>query len=201
MDLVHPSLHCYVHGYSRIAAAEGNSVTPPISPPVSSLADHRAARMRQERDVNRSAKFQWLPSDVTVAGTGHVTIDSYVNNLHPELHSGLYDTLGVLIGAFVPLWSAVLTEAVSVPKPRVAVEMYDLWEPFEYPSDEEGAVEDDVYYAYVDNRQMVNGPTFDVWDASREVQHVDLCGRQLQVTCSQPWYLEKLENWSLYISA
>ena len=37
-----------------------------------------------------------------------VTIDSYINNLHPEWHKDLYTTIGGVFEKFVPLFNKVI---------------------------------------------------------------------------------------------
>ncbi|KAJ5657135.1 uncharacterized protein N7484_000784 [Penicillium longicatenatum] len=61
-----------------------------------------------------SNRFQWLPCEVrfvpprTPNDTLDVQITSYVNNLHPDNHHGLYRHLERLIAASVPSWNEIL---------------------------------------------------------------------------------------------
>jgi Protein of unknown function (DUF4246) len=79
-----------------------------------------------------SRKFQWLPCDVDISSDGdsvkyvyfhfyscymklidtcacYCRIASYINNLHPETHSGLYGLVEQLIAHTIPLWNMTLT--------------------------------------------------------------------------------------------
>ncbi|PYI05144.1 hypothetical protein BO78DRAFT_470851 [Aspergillus sclerotiicarbonarius CBS 121057] len=61
-----------------------------------------------------SNRFQWLPCEVqfsptkTPNDTPDVRITSYINNLHPENHSGLYRHLERLIADSVSSWNEIL---------------------------------------------------------------------------------------------
>lgn len=61
-----------------------------------------------------SADYQWLPCDVAFRPRSspneelEVWISSYINNLHPVLHKGLYSVLSKIIAKTVPMWDDVL---------------------------------------------------------------------------------------------
>lgn len=56
-----------------------------------------------------SSKYQWLPSEISfAAGSEGVKISSYINNLHPQKHSSLYETIERCIDAAIPAWNEVL---------------------------------------------------------------------------------------------
>ncbi|OGE54448.1 hypothetical protein PENARI_c006G09900 [Penicillium arizonense] len=60
-----------------------------------------------------SNRFQWLPCEVqfnpqTLNNNTDVRITSYVNNLHPEHHKGLYRHLERLIAGAVSSWNEIL---------------------------------------------------------------------------------------------
>jgi hypothetical protein len=88
IDLVHPSLYCYVKG-----------VTEPGSASVVPVTD---------------AVFQWLPSEFHVVRGANgesvetVTVDSYINNLPREANEGLYNSIGQVFGKMVPQFDALL---------------------------------------------------------------------------------------------
>ncbi|KAF4506521.1 hypothetical protein G6O67_006598 [Ophiocordyceps sinensis] len=54
-----------------------------------------------------SFRFQWLPCDVSVDGRGRTRIDSYINNLHPMDHGGLYDVVNGFIERSLPAWDVI----------------------------------------------------------------------------------------------
>lgn len=49
----------------------------------------------------------WIPSDISIDQNGHVTIKSYINNLHPL---ELYDSIGRLFEAMVPMFERILSQ-------------------------------------------------------------------------------------------
>ena len=76
-----------------------------------------------------SRKFQWLPcevefeeqhkaasqdrkaspTDVSDVAPAEVKIVSYINNLHPEVHKGLYTVIEEVIARAIPLWNVTLS--------------------------------------------------------------------------------------------
>lgn len=77
-DLVHPSLHCYVKGVSRL---KDGSV---------------------EEETEDSVKYQWLPSEVGVNGD-KVKFKSYINNFCEDTY-----TLEQALSSFLPSLRTVL---------------------------------------------------------------------------------------------
>jgi len=53
--------------------------------------------------------YQWLPSEVTFDNNGVAKIDSYINNLHPDVHQPLYEVLSKAVDKAVPLWEECLS--------------------------------------------------------------------------------------------
>ncbi|KAJ1718956.1 hypothetical protein LPJ61_006417, partial [Coemansia biformis] len=50
-----------------------------------------------------SPNFCWLPTEFRVAEDGSVTIESYINNLHPIRHAAFYPTIASIFGKLVPM--------------------------------------------------------------------------------------------------
>jgi Protein of unknown function (DUF4246) len=63
------------------------------------------------------AFIRWLPAEFFVGESGQVSVNSYINNLHPRKHAALYGALGGLFERFVPLFENVLTEMRCGEKP------------------------------------------------------------------------------------
>lgn len=71
-------------------------------------------------------RFQWLPSEFEIGQNNSVRIASYINNLHPEVHAGLYLVIEQVFCGFIPLFAKVLkdvqesvktnTEGIKVPE-------------------------------------------------------------------------------------
>ncbi|KAI8926968.1 hypothetical protein BC831DRAFT_392738, partial [Entophlyctis helioformis] len=54
-----------------------------------------------------SDQFQWLPSEFRVHDDGTVSINSYINNLHPIWNNLLYKTIAKVFERFVPLFESL----------------------------------------------------------------------------------------------
>lgn len=78
VDIVHPSLYCYVKGITKTNIKVDDSII-----------------------------FQWLPSEFSVKN-GRVFINSYINNLDPLTNVELYVTIAKIFEKFVPKFDSVL---------------------------------------------------------------------------------------------
>ncbi|KAI8810849.1 hypothetical protein BJ742DRAFT_798949 [Cladochytrium replicatum] len=79
---------------------------------------------KKRRDEIDWIKFHVLPSELHVVADCQCTLQSYINNLHPHDHEGLYNTIAEIFGRFVPLFEAVLTDHLHWPyplQPRVVI--------------------------------------------------------------------------------
>ncbi|KAH6560017.1 hypothetical protein BASA62_000292 [Batrachochytrium salamandrivorans] len=105
LDLVHPSLFCLVYGLTCI---------PPFSLRSQAFSGISWESLQQNQSVaviptfDCSSEFssymsQWLPSEFYVDKDGHVSINSYINNLNPIWHSDLYKTIASVFECFVPM--------------------------------------------------------------------------------------------------
>ncbi|KAJ2059769.1 hypothetical protein GGI17_004176 [Coemansia sp. S146] len=57
-----------------------------------------------------SEEFSWLPSEFRVDDNGAVTIESYINNLHPVRHAALYPVIASVFSKFLPLLEHVIAD-------------------------------------------------------------------------------------------
>lgn len=76
-----------------------------------------------------SEKFQSLPCDVELTHDAGCRIVSYINNVHPVDHKGLYDVIEKIIARAIPLWDQSLTEFCSNRINYRSVEFGDHTEP------------------------------------------------------------------------
>ncbi|KAJ2579629.1 hypothetical protein GGH95_003006, partial [Coemansia sp. RSA 1836] len=83
----------------------------------------------------------WLPSEFRVADDGAVTIESYINNLHPVKHAAFYPIIASIFSKFLPLLEQVVTDLVHPRQPRVVPDLSKY-----YQSDEPMPEYDDGYY-------------------------------------------------------
>ncbi|KAH9264306.1 hypothetical protein BASA83_012198 [Batrachochytrium salamandrivorans] len=105
LDLVHPSLFCLVYGLTCIPSP---SLRKQAFSGISweSLQHNQSVAgipMSNCSSKFPSRRFQWLPSEFYVEKDGHVSINSYINNLNPVWHPDLYKTIASVFECFVPM--------------------------------------------------------------------------------------------------
>ena len=192
IDLVHPSLYPYVAGLSREVLFEGEKWENFVGGGevvdralAGAAAQKKHAWMMQDNYEDTSAKFQWLPGEVSVAQDGKVSIDSYINNLHPQQHAALYKTLAVILERFIPLWNRVLTDLRNPRPRRHGQNMYEdeLYGERPKRGDEDGEDfdEDQAWDDWQENRRPRLKPEVKPFHPPPVGQSVELRGRKLQV--------------------
>lgn len=62
-------------------------------------------------------KYCWLPTDFMVGEDGAVTIESYINNIHPVSQAPLYPLIVNIFSKFVPILEQVLTDTAHSREP------------------------------------------------------------------------------------
>ncbi|KAJ5356553.1 Protein of unknown function DUF4246 [Penicillium concentricum] len=120
VNLVHPSLFPVVYGRTRVLpdqvigvddclSSMGQGTMIPISSEEESLvaSDHESMT-HYHIQPRLSRKFQWLPCEVDI-NDSECEITSYINNVHPVEHRGLYDVVEKIIARTIPLWDQSLT--------------------------------------------------------------------------------------------
>lgn len=148
LDLVHPSLFPLVYGRSRILrdeviglddclARSGGGEVIPVPPEEQTALDKDDDRYYGWRQHTRvpafSRKFQWLPCDVKFGDNpDECYIASYINNLHPVRHRGLYDIIQQIIARAIPLWNMTLTPLKPGFGPRNRIQYWEV----EYDNDD-----------------------------------------------------------------
>ncbi|KAH6581674.1 hypothetical protein BASA60_002261, partial [Batrachochytrium salamandrivorans] len=105
LDLIHPSLFCLVYGLTCIPSL---SLRKQAFSGISweSLQHNQSVAGIPTFDCSSkfsSRRFQWLPSEFYVDKDGHVSINSYINNLNPVWHPDLYKTIASVFECFVPM--------------------------------------------------------------------------------------------------
>ncbi|KAJ2107533.1 hypothetical protein GGI16_001491 [Coemansia sp. S142-1] len=70
-----------------------------------------------------------------VDDNGAITIESYINNLHPVKHAALYLIIASIFSKFLPLLEQVVTDLVHPQKPGVELNPYECYE-YERPEPE-----------------------------------------------------------------
>lgn len=118
LDLVHPSLFPIVYGLSK-ALPTGSVPLKECTKLCGSgeIIPTHSAKMLTKPSTGFSewgalpawGNYQWLPSNVHFAADGNVNISSYINNLHPTVHSDMYEVLEEFVLTAVPLWNETLS--------------------------------------------------------------------------------------------
>ncbi|KAJ2811189.1 hypothetical protein H4S07_002220 [Coemansia furcata] len=124
-----------------------------------------------------SDMFCWLPSEFCVNDDGAVTVESYINNLHPVRHAALYPIIASVFAKFLPLLEHVVTDLVHPRQQRVKPDCYRY-----YTSDEPMP----EYSDYEEVRDWKRAATFvhpqpePFVAPARPVDSYNLRGRRLQ---------------------
>lgn len=187
LDLVHPSLYPYQYNITPrlpdtesvgLVATYSGGITPTIAPEFDKTKD---IIKKHVEPYGISSRFQWLPSVFNVSETGHVTIKSYINNLHPIQHQNLYQPIADIFSRAIPGLNACLS--------RYASPEYLRCDPFdnvdglyadEVPNFEDASDEDEAYFAFMESR--VPAPVKFEWTGPPENDVTfDVKGRNLKV--------------------
>jgi hypothetical protein len=216
LDLVHPSLFCYVNQMTSVINDENRIIN--VDNALEHIGDgeiininigassSKAPWQSFPGDYTRSDIYQWLPSEFNVSNDGQVKIETYINNLHPIENKELYHVIEQIFECFIPLFNKVLTDLINYKdKPdRISVNPYQ-W----YGADSTSRYDED------DNLKAVILPEIGIFQmpssaaATRTTSNIDLRGRKLQVivklanillTPDNPtypggvWHIEGMEN-------
>ncbi|KAG9404201.1 hypothetical protein AC1031_005739 [Aphanomyces cochlioides] len=107
LDIVHPSFYCAVNGRTR------------ISQTVNTVMGDQVLNWPNSGGYDISDKFQWLPTPIKVDKEGKASFGSYINNIHPTDHAGMYTALESLFSTMLPLFELSLGSADVKPKHRI----------------------------------------------------------------------------------
>lgn len=163
VDLVHPSLYCYVEDKSILINAHtiGKQFMPSGKTP---------------------GEYRWLPSEVSCDESGTISIDSYINNLHPIQHKNLYLVLGEILQKFIPMFNRSLTDIANWKSSAVIdLSAFNWYGGEEFIFEEGSESEGEAYREWQRNRHFlpVPVPKFEPPEAPKNV--VDLKEEKLQV--------------------
>eukprot|EP00658_Telonema_sp_P-2_P007808 TRINITY_DN12905_c0_g1_i1.p1 TRINITY_DN12905_c0_g1~~TRINITY_DN12905_c0_g1_i1.p1 ORF type:complete len:341 (+),score=83.66 TRINITY_DN12905_c0_g1_i1:356-1378(+) len=173
LDLVHPSMFCYVEGQTRVLPKEGLAWDAWIG------AGEPALVMGGEKhDPFASGKYAWLPSDVSVSHDHQsASFDSYINNLHPKQHADLYRAIGGIFARMLPLFNQVLSQLADPAPNRISAE-YEWREERGDLFEDEGELEDESEDEF---QGPVRQPAVPAFVPRGPKVKVELAGRRLQV--------------------
>ncbi|KAJ2128176.1 hypothetical protein IW136_006180, partial [Coemansia sp. RSA 678] len=157
-----------------------------------------------------SGEFCWLPTEFRVDDNGAVTIESYINNLHPIKHAAFYPTIARIFSNFVPMLEHVLTDVLFPRARRVVPDAYNWFRSGDSePEDYDASDHEERYEEWKENREFIE-PQPDPFVAPvRQMTPYSLRGRRLQaifkmsnicLTPEQPeyeggsWHVEAMAN-------
>lgn len=100
IDLVDPSLFMFVSGYSREVLGQKILVDNCLS-----MMGKGEVKLWNSTPAPQPSQFQYLPCEVELQFPTGCLITSYINNIHPRRHTGLYKVLETIIDCTIPLWS------------------------------------------------------------------------------------------------
>ncbi|KAJ2883486.1 hypothetical protein H4R27_002729 [Coemansia aciculifera] len=197
LNLIDPSLFPLIYSRSKLCPQSGLSLQAALTPEEvgefpGSLDEWRkalAVAKTEESDYYLptgvrqygcyfSDNFSWLPSEFRVDDNGAVTIESYVNNLHPVKHATLYLIIASVFSKFLPLLELVVTDLVHPRQPRVIPDSSKYYESNESLPDKEDYSEGIRRWK---RRATFVHPQPEPFIApARPVIPYKLCGRRLQ---------------------
>ncbi|KAJ2012812.1 hypothetical protein GGI14_005667, partial [Coemansia sp. S680] len=93
----------------------------------SSSSTSEASNTDKQYGPYTSPNFCWLPSEFRVHDNGAITIESYINNLHPVKHAVLYLIIASIFSKFLPLLEQVVTDLVHPRRPGVKLCLYERY--------------------------------------------------------------------------
>lgn len=120
LNLVHPSLFPLAYSRTRVLTQGGRVELDDV---LASCGQGDVAEKTERSfvDFAWSTRFQWLPCEVEFASGPDEEVDmritSYINNLHPTKHRGLYRTIEKIISLSVPLWNDVVMYESAIRTP------------------------------------------------------------------------------------
>ncbi|KAJ2504148.1 hypothetical protein IWW47_002661 [Coemansia sp. RSA 2052] len=146
LNLVDPSLYPLIYSRSKLCRQPCTSLQASLNPSVPgefpgsldkwhgalSGSNYYLPTIVKRQALHASDKLNWLPSEFRVDDNGAVTVESYINNLHPARHAPLYPIIAGVFSKLLPLLEQVITDLVHPRKPRVDFypdNCYDYGEP------------------------------------------------------------------------
>lgn len=177
VDLVHPSLYCFVDDHSILINEE--TIGPDFLPKNGSVPK-RVRTHNYSEVATPSSKFRWLPAEVSFKENS-ISFDSYINNLHPMQHKDLYGVIASILGKFIPMFNHTLTDVLNWRGPRIDLSSWSWYGDQEFDYDNHPADCDTEYERWERNRviEPVPVPQFKAPLAPKTT--VDLKGEKLQV--------------------
>ena len=211
LDLVHPGLYLFVSGETR-------TVQPDKSPTTQAIPTKLPDVIPRNSNFT-SATYQWIPTPISVDHEGKCNFLSYINNLHPKKHDGLYHTLAEMFSYILPMFEHVLGFLAGGLAPKIDLSMYEIWNESNEPQqakDEDDLTFDERWSHWYEHGRTMNPLPKITFNEPPQVTPVDLRARTLQVivkiqeihlTPEKPtydggvWHVEGMQNENIVASA
>ncbi|KAJ2261632.1 hypothetical protein GGI01_002145 [Coemansia sp. RSA 376] len=228
LNLIDPSLFPLIYSRSKLCRQPGMSPQAALSRkelgafPGSLEGWHKALNVTEDGESDyflptghgrwwpgATNKFSWLPSEFCVDDNGAVTIESYINNLHPVRHAALYSIIARIFSNFLPLLEHVVTDLVHPRRQRVIPDQDKYYKSDEPMPDMDIDEYDEEISLWRRRAEFIHPQPEPFTLPERPVIPYKLCGRRLQaivkmsnieLTPKRPkfggedWKLEGLNN-------
>ncbi|KAJ2357228.1 hypothetical protein GGF43_001593 [Coemansia sp. RSA 2618] len=232
LNLVHPSLYPLIYARSRLLSQPIPS--PAAAVDLKTFGEHPGSPEKWHAAVKEhwkgengesvfyvpsdgdtisftSEEFCWLPTEFRVGDDGDVTIESYINNLHPVKHAAFYPTIATIFSKFVPLLEHVITDIAFPRNYRVKPDWITWFDGKVARPDyyDDSLDYDERYEAWDNNREFIEPQPDPFIAPERQMTPYSLRGRRLQaifkmsnihLTPDQPeyeggsWHVEAMAN-------
>ncbi|KAJ2741665.1 hypothetical protein GGI20_005026 [Coemansia sp. BCRC 34301] len=193
LNLVDPSLFPLIYSRSKLCRQTNTSPQAALNPGISGELPGSIDKWREalngldyytpsganQYPYYESSEFSWLPSEFFVDNDRAVTIESYINNLHPVKHAALYPVIAGVFSKFIPLLEQVVTDLVHPRQPRVVPDLTKYYESDE-PAPESNDHLDEEYREWKKRATFVHPQPEPFAMPERPVTPYTLCGRRLQ---------------------
>ncbi|KAJ2357227.1 hypothetical protein GGF43_001592, partial [Coemansia sp. RSA 2618] len=231
LNLVHPSLYPLIYARSRLLSQP--ILSPAAAVDLKTFGEHPGSLEKWHAAVKEhwkgengesvfyvpsdgdtisftSEEFCWLPTEFRVGDDGDVTIESYINNLHPVKHAAFYPTIATIFSKFVPMLEHVVTDITFPCDCRVNNDP-GFWFADGEPAPEDCDTSDyyERYETWNNNREFIEPQPDPFVAPERQMTPYSLRGRRLQaifkmyniyLTPEQPgftgndWHVEAMAN-------
>lgn len=178
LDLVHPSLFCYVEDRSILINQE--TIDDEFLPKTGETPVKKVC-INYNEVMKPSGKYRWLPAEVSIKDD-KVSFDTYINNLHPHEHKDLYVVLGEIFWKFIPLFNRTLTDVANLKPNRIDISRWSWYGDESFDYDKYGDDDyDEEYQEWEKNRPILPVPIPTFKAPPTPENPIDLKGSRLQV--------------------
>jgi hypothetical protein len=176
LNLIHPSLYSFING--RSIEAPNDCFPSDVATIKKTFKSRKLFKSKHDDiDYSMSKKYQWLPSDIFLDENNVVTIESYINNVHPIKNKGIYKIVVSVLPYFTSLFEKVLYEYAYPRKVRFPADEKKWYEKFQPPSnydendDEHGTKLYELEYNWLNSRKPIISLDFGKFEGIEHETH------------------------------